>query len=104
MHMMNGCQGVPQFFIFWGFPQNLPSLSLSLSLYIYIYIYIYANTSLVKLNTLVDRNGDTYTLCTADTFFGDMSGRLGNEDTLGDPGHGPPIITKIESEANHVTK
>lgn len=40
-----------------------------------------------QTTTFDDRSGDTYTLCTADTFFGDMSGRLGKEDTLGDPGH-----------------
>lgn len=38
-------------------------------------------------STLDDRNGETYTLCVADTFFGDISGRLGNGDILGDPGH-----------------
>lgn len=37
-------------------------------------------------NTLEDLNGDTYTLCEAETFFGDISGRFGNGDTLGDPG------------------
>lgn len=39
--------------------------------------------------TFDDRSGETYTLCTADTFLGDISGRLGNLDTLGDPGHWP---------------
>jgi hypothetical protein len=38
-------------------------------------------------STLDDRNGETYTLCAADTFFGDISGRLGKGDILGDPGH-----------------
>ena len=42
-----------------------------------------------RLSTLDVRNGDTYTLCVADTFFGDISGRLGKGATLGDPGHGP---------------
>lgn len=36
-------------------------------------------------STFDDRNGDTYTFFA--TFFGDMSGRLGNVDSFGDPGH-----------------
>lgn len=40
------------------------------------------------------RNGETYTLCTADTFLGDISGRVGKGDTLGDPGHWPNWIRK----------
>jgi len=39
------------------------------------------------MSTLDDRNGETYTLCVADTFFGDISGRVGKDDILGDPGH-----------------
>jgi hypothetical protein len=38
-------------------------------------------------STLDDRNGETYTLCADDTFLGDISGRLGKGDTLGDAGH-----------------
>lgn len=34
------------------------------------------------------RNGETYTLCVADTFLGDISGRAGKTDALGYPGHG----------------
>lgn len=39
-------------------------------------------------NTFDDLNGETQTLCAEDTFFGDISGRLGKGDNLGDPGHG----------------
>lgn len=38
-------------------------------------------------STFDDRNGETYTLWAADTFFGDISGRLGKGDILGDAGH-----------------
>ena len=48
----------------------------------------------VKRYTLVDRSGETYTLFTEETFFGDISGRLGKVDTLGEPGHGPNMIEK----------
>lgn len=40
----------------------------------------------IEISTLDDRNGETYTLCVADTFLGDISGRLGKGDILGDPG------------------
>lgn len=40
-----------------------------------------------KGSTLDVRNGETYTLCVADTFLGDISGRAGKRETLGDPGH-----------------
>lgn len=49
-----------------------------------------------RLSTLDVRNGDTYTLCVVDTFFGDISGRFGKGATLGDPGHGPISQMKIE--------
>lgn len=49
-----------------------------------------------QITTLDDRNGDTYTLCAADTFFGDISGRLGKGDIFGDPGHGPNWPRKHE--------
>ena len=41
-------------------------------------------TSTLELD---DRNKETYTLCAADTFLGDISGRLLKGDILGDPGH-----------------
>lgn len=40
-----------------------------------------------KYVTFDDRNGETYTLCAAETFFGDISGRLGKGEVLGDVGH-----------------
>ena len=40
-----------------------------------------------QTSTLDDRNGETYTLCATDTFFGDISGTLLKGDILGDPGH-----------------
>ena len=39
------------------------------------------------INTLDDPNGKTHSICVADTFFGDISGRFGKGDILGDPGH-----------------
>ena len=40
-----------------------------------------------KQTTLVGLNGETYLLSDADIFFGDISGRLGKGEILGDPGH-----------------
>lgn len=52
-------------------------------------IHISSNITLHSIlnDTLDDRRGETYTLCAAETFFGDISGRLGKGVTLGDPGH-----------------
>ena len=38
-------------------------------------------------STFEDLNGETYTFRDAETFFGDISGRLGNGDTSDEPGH-----------------
>lgn len=50
-------------------------------------------------------------MCAADTFFGDISGRVGKGDILGDPGHGanqpekPRLYKpKVELEEQQVKK
>lgn len=52
-----------------------------------------------------DRNGETYTLCVADTFFGDISGRVGKVDILGDPGHWAkwPVKRRPHKSMDHKT-
>lgn len=65
-----------------------------LNIYIYTYelVLLWAksnnpNKAKQIISTLDDRNGETYTLCVADTFFGDISGRPWKGEILGDPGH-----------------
>lgn len=41
----------------------------------------------VIYTTFEDRSGETYTLCAAETFLGDISGRVGNGDVFGEAGH-----------------
>lgn len=43
-------------------------------------------------HTLIDLRGETNTLCEAETFFGDMSGRAGKAEGTGDPGASPVSI------------
>jgi len=43
----------------------------------------------IRVSTLIARSGETYTLCMADTFLGDKSGRTGKAGGSGDAGESP---------------